>query len=310
MSTTPTQEDAVGRGVLALATAGSPRRRRGLSPQTRAIYFAGVVLILPAMVMYGMFVLWPLVGTFRFSLFEWNGVSPSMKYVGLGNYQRLVNDAHFWLAVKNNAVWVVYKLILTVIPALVLAVAIQQVRWGRAFFRTMLFLPNLLATSVVGIVWARIYDPFIGIFGRGWLGDPDTALFALVIANSWQAFPFYMVLYVAGLQNIDRSLYEAAAIDGASNLRQAWYITLPLLKGTTTLVVVLALINAMKAFDIIWASTEGGPFFSTEVLMTWTYRLAFARDSVGMGSALSVLMGILIIAFTVITMRMRREGQE
>ncbi len=305
-----TSGDRVGSGPLAAGGGGRRGRRGRLSPQQRAIYFAGFALIIPALAMYCTFVVWPLLGTIRLSMFEWNGVSPTMKYVGLGNYLRLVNDSHFWLAVKNNSIWVVYKLVLTVLPALVLAVAIQQVRWGKAFFRTMLFLPNLLATSVVGIVWARIYDPFIGIFGKGWLGNPDTALFALVIANSWQAFPFYMVLYVAGLQNIDRSLYEAAAIDGASRLKQVWYVTLPLLKGTTTLVVVLALINAMKAFDIIWASTEGGPFFSTEVVMTWTYRLAFARDAVGMGSALSVLMGVTIIGLTVLTMRMRGEGRE
>lgn len=282
-------------------------RRRGLSKQKRAIYLAGYIFVLPAIVVYVLFVVWPLVGTFRFSLFEWNGVSPVMEFVGLGNYVSLVKDPHFWLSVRNNALWVVYKLVLTVLPALGFAVAIQNVKWGRTFFRATIFLPNLLATSIVGIVWARIYDPFIGIFGRGWLGNQDTALFALVLANSWQAFGFYFVLYMAGLQNIDDSLYEAAAIDGASRFQQFWSITLPLLRGTTTLVLVLALINAMKAFDIIWASTQGGPFFATEVVMTWTYRLAFARDSVGLGSALSVLMGIAIITLTVISMRLRRE---
>lgn len=306
MPATGTSEKAPG-PIAAAAPRRMQLRRGRLSPQRRAMYVAGYTLVLPAIAIYCLFVVWPLIGTFRFSLFEWNGVSPTMDFVGFGNYVSLVNDPHFWLAARNNAVWVLYKLILTVLPALGLAVAIQQVKWGQAFFRSMLFLPNLLATSVVGIVWARIYDPFIGIFGRGWLGSQDTALFALVLANSWQAFPFYMVLYVAGLQNIDRSLYEAAAIDGASRMQQFWSITLPLLKGTTTLVVVLALINAMKAFDIIWASTEGGPFFSTEVLMTWTYRLAFARDSVGLGSALSILMGVAIIVMTVVMMRLRRE---
>ena len=279
---------------------GRSRRRWG-----RGV--TGLLFVLPAFLVYAMFVLWPLVGTLRLSLFEWNGVSPSMDFVGFGNYASLVRDPHFWHSARNNLLWVVLKLSLTVVPALLLAVAIQQVRWWRTFFRSALFLPNLLATSVVGIVWARIYDPFIGIFGRGWLGDRHMALFGLVLANSWQAFGFYFVIYLAGLQNIDNALYEAAAIDGASKFQQFTRITLPLLKGTTTLVFVLAMINAMKAFDIIWASTQGGPFFATEVLMTWTYRLAFARNQVGLGSALGIVLGVVIIGATIVTMRLRRE---
>lgn len=296
---------------------GTPRQnpramvsgRPKITSRTRNESLAGYVLILPAVTLYAVFVVWPLLGTVRFSFFDWNGVSAAMDFVGINNYVDLFRDPYFWNTLKNNLFWVVLKLALTIVPALLLAVAIQNVRWGKSFFRTALFLPNILALAVVGIIWAQIYDPFIGIFGRGWLGGEGTALFALVFANSWQSYGFYMVLYLAGIQNIDISFYEAAAIDGATRFQQFYAITLPLLKGTTTLVVVLALINAMKAFDIIWTTTEGGPFSSTEVLATWTYRLAFARNEVGLGSALSVILGTILIAMTVIMMKFRDEEQ-
>lgn len=266
---------------------------------------AAWLFIVPAAAFYAIFVLWPLIGTFRFSLFEWNGVAPTMRFVGAANYLALLQDSHFWLAARNMSFWVALKLVLTIAPALLLAVAMQNVRWWRAFFRTTLFFPHLLALSVVGVVWARIYDPFIGLFGKGWLGGTDTALFGLVLANSWQGFGFFMVLFMAGLQNIDQSVYDAAEIDGATRFQQFYAITLPLLRRTTTLVAVLALIGSMKSFEIIWATTQGGPFFSTEVLTTYTYRLAFARDSVGLGSAVSMILGLLIISATALTMRIR-----
>lgn len=296
----------VPRGRTQTRSAALPR----LTARNRSEYLAGYILILPAIVFYAVFVVWPLLGTFRFSFFDWNGVSAAMDFVGVNNYTDLIQDPYFWKTLKNNLVWVVLKLALTIVPALLLAVAIQNVRWGQTFFRTALFLPNILSLAVVGIIWARIYDPFIGIFGRGWLGGQDTALFALVFANSWQSYGFYMVLYLAGLQNIDKTFYEAAALDGASRFQQFYAITLPLLKGITTLVVVLALINAMKAFDIIWTTTEGGPFNSTEVLATWTYRLAFARNDVGLGSALSVILGTILITITVLMMKLRGGEQQ
>jgi raffinose/stachyose/melibiose transport system permease protein len=203
--------------------------------------------------------------------------------------------------------------------ALLLAVLISKILFGRTFFRVTLFLPKVLSVAVVAVIWGRIYDPFIGIInvvlkgigilseGKGWLGDPFWVLPAVQVAHSWNGYGWYMVIYLAALQSIDPALYEAAEIDGASGWRKFWHITLPGIRHVHTLVLILSTIASLQTFGTVWAMTRGGPFYRSEVIATHIYKTAFAGDKVGYGAAMSLVLGIVIIAVTVIMMRIRER---
>ena len=180
----------------------------------------------------------------------------------------------------------------------------------------------MLSVSVVAVVWGRIYDPFIGIVNmalrgvgldsvaRGWLGDPTFALPAIQVAHSWNGYGWYMVVYLAALQAIEPVLYEAADIEGAGGWQKFRWITLPGIRHVHTLVLVLSMINSLQAFGTIWAMTQGGPFHASEVISTHIYKTAFGVNQVGYGAAMSLVLGVVIIAFTWVTMKLREEKED
>lgn len=278
-----------------------------------------VALLLPSFLLYLIFALIPIGKTVWLSVFKWDGFSPNITFVGLRNYQAMVADPTFWAALWHNVEWTAMTLVLASGVALVLAAVLARLPAGRTFFRVTYFLPNVVSLSVVAVIWGELYDPMIGpinlLFtrlGLGglahiWLGDPATVLPALNVANSWQSYGFYMVILLAGLQGIDPTLYEAAIVDGAGSLALFRFVTVPALRNVLNLVLILAFINALRGFTIVWVMTQGGPVLSSDLLATYIYRAAFIQNQIGPAAAASVALSLLVIATTLIFNRLREE---
>jgi raffinose/stachyose/melibiose transport system permease protein len=218
----------------------------------------------------------------------------------------------------------VMHLVLAVGGALLLAALMYELRWARlrTVFRSLAFLPNVLALSVVGVIWGQVYHPSIGLLNatldtlglgdlaRAWLGEQTLALTAVGVASAWQAFGFYLVIFLAGMQSIDPALGEAAALDGAGILGRFRHVTLPSLYNTMSLVIALAFANALKGFGTVWAMTGGGPVNSTELAAVYVWRVAFEEGAVGVATAAGLSIGIvaMLIVFVVTTVRDRRAA--
>lgn len=267
--------------------------------------------LLPGLILYAIFMLYPMIDAIRYSFFSWDGASPTMNFVGLENYVQLTKDDIFLKSLGHNLFWVVLSLTLMVVPTLVLAVLISRVKKGKMFFRAGFYLPSVLSLAVVGVLWSKIYDPMMGpinVFlksiglenlAKNWLGEPLFVIPALVIASTWAFYGLYLILFLAGLQSIDYSLYEAADIDGAGPISKFWNITIPSLRNTLNVVISMVIIHALKGFALIWIMTQGGPFYMSEVVSTYVYKAAFSMNKVSYATAGSVVLGIIVIGFTI-----------
>lgn len=282
---------------------------------------SGVLIsfLAPALLLYSLFMLYPMFEAVRISFFDWDGFSPNMNFIGLDNYVNTLNDKIFVLSLKHNLVWVVLDLFIIVIPVLVVAVLISRVQKGKLFFRAGYYLPAVLSLPVVGVLWGKMYDPNIGpinIFLKAiglesitqvWLGNPWTVLPAIIIAGAWSGYGLYLILFMAGLQSIDYSLYEAADIDGAGPLRKFWYITVPSLKNTMNVVISMVIIWGLKSFALIWTMTQGGPFYKSEVVASYVYKAAFAMYKVSYGATGSVILAVIVVVLTILFNSLRER---
>lgn len=301
--------------VGSVAVAAPPPRRR--KDGSRDGFGAALALMLPAIVLYAVFSLSPILFTVWISFTNSGGINTDADFVGFANYLRAGDDPIVWASLFRTFLWLFYHVVLAGGLGLALALAISRLSRTRMFFRTAFFLPHLVSLAVVGVIWANIYDPFYGLissaltqFGlsswnQGWLSDPLLVLFSVNVASSWQGFGLYMLLFIAGLQNIDQSLYEAADIDGANSWQKLVNVTLPGLRDVTTFVISLAMINGLKGFATVFVMTNGGPFYASEIITTYIYRLAFQSQDHGLAAVLCILMSILAITITVVFNRWR-----
>lgn len=297
---------------------GTPKRflgrakRRSLERGAWKAY----LFIAPALLLYAIFTLLPIVQT---SLLSFGATSVTGTPPGptLSYYQSLANDQIFWRALRHTFLWLGMHVVFAGGFGLITAVLVSHVKPFRVFFRTGFFLPHIVSLAVVGVIWGMIYDPFFGLLNntldalnlevlkRNWLGNPNLVLPSINIASSWQAYGLYMLLYLAGLQNIDSQLYDAAAVDGANWWRKFWHVTLPGLREVHTLVLSLAMINSLKGFASVWVMTQGGPFYSSELIATYIYKLAFNFQAHGRSAALCMVLALLAIAITIAFNRWR-----
>ncbi|MCL6548294.1 MAG: sugar ABC transporter permease [Alicyclobacillus sp.] len=291
------------------------RRAKSLVGVVRS--FRPALFVLPALVFYVVFAIWPILGTIRYSFFNWDGASPTMQFVGLGNYQKLLSDPLFWTSFRHNMIWIVATVAIPVCTGLILAwlLSLPGIR-GRVFFRVTYFMPVVVSLVAVGIVWSWIYDPSygvlddalrrlgLGILAAAWLGNPHTVLGALIAAASWTYYGFCMVIFLAAIQGIDPSYYEAAKLEGCTTWQSFVHITVPLLKNVITLVVLNSLIASFKVFDIVYIMTKGGPFHSSEVIGTYMYSAAFNDNQVGYGAAVSIFLSVVIALVSIVYMRL------
>ncbi|MDQ0575527.1 multiple sugar transport system permease protein [Agromyces albus] len=299
------------RETLAVETA-SPPERRGGSPRRRRLHRVPTVvwffLLIPLAVELA-WVFWPAINSFWLSLTRWNGIGDP-EFIGLGNFERLLSDPIFGQAILNNVIWVIGFGGFSVVVGLSLAVALNKPRRGVGFYRSAIYLPMVFSLAVTGLFWRVIYQPdgavnaFLGSIGLGsletqWLANPDTALYAVLVAAVWRQVGYIMVLYLAGLKGVDPTLEEAAAVDGASPWQRFWRIVMPQLSGVNSVVFAVTVIDSLRTFDIVWAMTRGGPYNSTQLLSTYMYQTSFTVLDLGYGSAIAVVIFALAIVFII-----------
>jgi raffinose/stachyose/melibiose transport system permease protein len=249
--------------------------------------------LLPAFALFAAFVLAPLVHAAWLSLFEWDGITPGT-WVGLDNYEAVVSEAGLRRAFGHSAVLLVFYAALPIAIGLLLAGAASRARIrGLTALRTILFLPQVIALAVVAVTWRLIYQP------TGWLGDFDLALPAVGLVGTWVAYGLTFVLFLAGVQKIPRSLYDAARVDGAGPLREFFAVTLPALRGEIAVALTLTTIAALRNFDLVYLTTSGGPGDATTVPAYEVYQRAFRGGEVGGAAAIGVCLAAVIFVLTV-----------
>ncbi len=284
----------------------------------------GIIFVLPTVVLFGTFVGYPLVHSVYLSLTASPGFGPA-QFVGLGNYRTLLNDPIFWTALRNTAVYTVAGTVLqTTLP---LAVAlILNIGWrGSLVFRTIYFIPSIISLTVSGILWQLAlasFGPvngvlnFLGLHGltRPWVADANTVVAVVIVVSLWQSFGFFLLIFYAGLQNIDRELYEAARVDGCGRFREAWEIAVPLLRPVTELVVILNVISGLQIFDVIFTMTGGGPGYASQSLSTYLYNLSFgnatgSEPAFGYSAAIGFVLFVITAAAVFTLYRLRRSPE-
>jgi raffinose/stachyose/melibiose transport system permease protein len=291
---------------------------RSLRPAT-----TGWLMLGPAVGVYLLFAVYPMFDVIVMSFSRWNGLTADSVFVGFENYRWVtVEDPVFWRALWNTIAWTLLAVIVPNLMAFGLALALNQNLPAVASLRVIFYLPVIIASIAVATIWKWMYDPFFGLLNatlmemglRGWildwLGDRDVALWSVFVAHVWQSVGFAMVLFLAGLQSVSTTLIEAARIDGAGRWGVFRYVTLHALKPTIAVVVVLSMINSLKAFDIVYGMTGGGPAQSTQMLAMWAYAQAMQLGDFGRGAAISViLLGItLLIVIPYLRWSLKSEG--
>lgn len=275
--------------------------------------------VLPALLMYLIFKIGPLLTSFYLALLDWNGLDPAT-FVGLRNFARMLDDQDILIALLHNIQYAVGTVAGKIIVSLFLAILLNQALRGRAFYRTALFMPVIMSFVVVGIMWNWMYNTdrgminsllaAIGInFRPDWLGDPKVAMWALILVDIWKWYGFHMVIFLAGLQTIPQDLYEAAMVDGASKFRQFWSVTLPLLQPVMLINVTLSLMGAFNVFDIPFIMTEGGPAKATLVMALHIYIRGFKFYKFGYASALSIVLLVLVSLIAAAQMKLMNNDQ-
>jgi N-acetylglucosamine transport system permease protein len=285
----------------AAPTRGSRRRRRGNGGFIAAC-------LLPALVLFVLFMVWPTVNVFRMSLYTWSGFSPDMRFVGLDNFARLLDDEQFLRAFQNTVALLVVVTVVTLGMGLFLAAIMTRQRLrGRTLLRFVLYVPNVLSVVVIAAIFSAVFDQESGLLNgflrlvsldswqQVWLGDQRLVIYSVAIAMVWQSLGYYMVLYMAGMSAIPEELYEASALDGATAAKQFFALTLPLIwqnLRTTLTFFVMSAVNL--SFVLVRAMTGGGPDGASEVLLSYMYKQAYTNSSYGYGMAI----GVVIFAFS------------
>lgn len=294
---------------------------RALLPEFNQDTLTIVLFLLPTLIFMGVFVVWPIVDSFQLSFYKWNGIAPTRDYIGLDNWNRLLEDDIFFKAFSNNIKVVVLSIAIQLPLGMGLAILLEQ--GGRFFlfrlFKTVYFFPMLMSSVAIGILFKYIYDPVFGLVNptletagleswtRAWLGDTETALYAVIGVISWQYTPFYMILFLAALSGVPEELRDASLIDGANERRYYWHIALPMVSGTVRTAVILSLIGSLKYFDLIWVMTEGGPNNASELMATYMYKRAFPAFEVGYGSTIASALFIIVMLIAVVMFSVTRR---
>lgn len=286
------------------SVATGPRRRSARDGGGAAVVW---LFLPPALLLFTLFVVVPMGEAVWYSVFKWNGFGKPTQFVGAQNFLLLFEDPVFRHALFNNALVVIVTLLVQLPLALGLAVLLVDRVPLTTTFRLIFFLPYILAEVAAGLIWRFVYDGDYGLFAKLWalfgaegphvLADGDLAMYAVLAVSVWKYFGFYMILYIAGLQQIDRSLYEAARIDGATRWQVFSNITVPLLGSTIRLTVFFAILSSIQKFDLIMALTGGGPNDSTQTMVSFLYSYGLTRMDIGFGSAVGVVLFILCVAF-------------
>ncbi|MGG1552188.1 carbohydrate ABC transporter permease [Paenibacillus ferrarius] len=286
---------------------------KAASKALRRNRLTGYAFLLPNIIGFLLFICIPVGASFLMSFTEWNGFG-DITFAGVTNYTRLWSDETFRISLLNSLVMTAVSVPVTLILAILAAVALNRGLRGVKIFRTAIFLPHITATIAVAVVWQLLYNPTMGPingFLRSlgvdnpptWLASTKWALLSVIIVSIWHSIGYYMVLYLAGLQGIPKDLYEAAEIDGAGKVSQFRNITVPMLSPVIFFTVIMGIINSFKVFDLVFVLTKGGPGRSTHMLVYDIYYTAFQRFEYGYASAMAYVLFAIILIITLIQFR-------
>ncbi len=272
---------------------------------TKTIY----LFFIPGLILYSIFFLYPTVSALFYSFTNWDGLGETYSFVGIDNYLRaFTGDSIFLKTVGNNLRFMLFVVIGQTIVALIFAIFLVKNTKVNIFFRALFFFPTILSSVSVAFIWSFIYDPTLGILNelfdaiglgflqQNWLGDAEIAIYSLAVTQVWFHAGQMLIIFVAGLQAIPGELYEVAKIEGAGTWQTFRKVTWPLLAPSATIVVAYTTIQSFKAFDLVFAMTGGGPNYSTEIIATYIYEIAFRNYNFGYASAISVIF-MMIIGF-------------
>jgi ABC-type sugar transport system permease subunit len=288
---------------------------RGLRRHRTAFLF-----LLPTLLIYGAFMVYPFFGSIQLSFTSWNGVEAVKEWVGLDNYvNALTADPVMQQALWHNVLWIAAVITVPLALGLLVATILWDGARGQTLFRTAFFMPYVLPSVAIGIIFGLIYNPIfgalngflravgLGALAGGWLAEPNRALPSLMAVEVWASFGFNATVLLAALQNIDQDVLDAAKIDGANVWQRFVNVLIPQLGHVLTLLVSLALIGGFKVFDLVYIMTGGGPGYHTEVVATHIFQQSFARNMVGYGTALSLILTAIILVASIIFIQLRER---
>ncbi|MBU1176241.1 MAG: sugar ABC transporter permease [Alphaproteobacteria bacterium] len=286
-------------------------RRRFGDPKSLA---AVAILVTPALVLFVIFVLWPLFNAFLFSFYKWNGYGPLEQLVGVDNYADVVDHRAFPLALRNTVIIAIASLLIQLPLALWVALALYQKAWFVSIFRTIFFLPYMLGEVAAGLIWKFVYDGNYGLLpvvGDALhtdmpflLADRFWVIPAIILVIVWKYFGFHMMIYIAGLQSIPNEVIEAARLDGVSKWKIMWFVKIPMLRSSIVISVFFAIVGSLQLFDIILPLTGGGPGNASHTLVSFLYYFGILRMKIGFGGAMSVILFVLCVGVTIIYRRL------
>ena len=295
-----------------------PKRNR--SPRRTQDYVTIALFLLPAFVLFLILLIYPIFSSVYYSLFNWNGIGPAVKFVGLDNFKQILSDQVFIKAALNAVLIVVLSLAVQLPLALALAIMVGRDLPGRAFFRMIFFMPYVLSEVIAAIIWLSMFSPdperglinailtlIPGVEAQNFLGDTNAVMVCVFVVLTWKYFGLHMLLDMAGLQNIPKEVEEAAMIDGADRWQTVRYVTVPLLRSTLLTSIYLSVLGSLTQFNLIWIMTRGGPVNASEVMATYMYRYAFVRFQLGYGSAVALVMLVICLVFSVAYLRLSRR---
>jgi raffinose/stachyose/melibiose transport system permease protein len=303
-------------GGMPRASAASRRiRSRFQAPRSK---WLGLLYAAPAIIAYGLVVIVPLFQSLNYSFYSWDGVSTA-RWVGIDNYVTFFTDPILVQSLEHVAVLVVFFALLPIVFGLISAGLLGRGRVkGQGVYRWILFLPQVLTSVVVAVIWKRLYGPDgpldsalraigLGGFARNWLGDFNWALPSLGVIGTWTTLGFCMVLFVAGVAAIPSELYEQARMDGAGPIAEFFAVTLPGLRGQLAVALTLTITGALRAFDLVWITTQGGPGNATTTPALLLYQKAFENPDVGMAAAIGIVLAVFCLAIALIITRFSEE---
>lgn len=279
----------------------------------------GYLFILPALILFLVFGLYPFIRTFMISFTDWDGIASSFTFVGFDNYEKIFSDALWWKSIRNGLFFAVTAITMMNGVALTLAIAVDRNIRGKDFYRAVFYVPTILSGVVVAIIWKWLFQPVggpinellsmagLGSLARAWLADSKTVLWAIAVASMWMGIGNPFLLFLAGLQSVPVELYEAGKIDGANGLQLFRYITIPFLIPVTTIITVLTILGAMQMFNLVLAMTNGGPGYASEVPVLHIYREAFKLFHFGYATALAIVFGIVLFIISAIQLWLSRR---
>ncbi len=280
-----------------------------------------ILFLMPAAVLFAVFKYFPLIDNFRISLTNWNFFRPEKTFVGFQNFVSILTSEKFWQILGNTFFYTIWSTLISIVIGFLLAVSLFRMRGHLPrILKTLFFVPNVTTASAMAILWMWIFDPDFGLSGQlfslfgkespRWLLTPDLAMWVVISLAVWRSMGYVMLIYTSGLAAISDEIYEAARIDGATQMQQTMHITIPLLKSTSYFLLLTMFIQAMQVFDIVSVMTGGGPYDSTNVLNLYIYQMAFGRSRAGYASALSVILFMILLVCTIIQQLLTRGKED